>query len=83
MFFEPRTGWRQVEVTTRRTKQDFAQCMQQLVDGYYPEAAVIRVVVDNLNTPTPAALYETLAPAEAQRILQRLEFPYTPKCLSE
>jgi len=79
VFFEPRNGWRHVEVTERRTKQDFAQCMQQLVDGYYPEAEVIRVVVDNLNTHTPAALYETFPPAEAHRILQRLEFHYTPK----
>jgi hypothetical protein len=79
MFFEPRNGWRHVEVTARRTKQDFAGCMQMLVDGYYPEAEVIRVVVDNLNTHTPAALYETFPPAEAHRILQRLEFHYTPK----
>jgi transposase len=79
MFFEPRTGWRHVEVTARRTKQDFARCMQQLVDGYYPEGEVICVVMDNLNTHTPAALYETFPPAEAHRILQRLEFHYTPK----
>jgi DDE superfamily endonuclease len=79
MFFEPRNGWRQVEVTNRRTKQDFAPCMQMLVDGYYPEAEVVRVVVDNLNTHTPAALYETFPPAEAHRILQRLDFHYTPK----
>ena len=79
MFFAPRTGWRHVEVTTRRTKQDFARCRQQLVEGYYPEAEVIRVVMDNLNTPTPAALYETFPPAAAQRLLQRLEFHYTPK----
>jgi hypothetical protein len=79
MFFEPRAGWRHVEVTTRRTKQDFAQCMEQLVDGYYPEAEVIRIVVDNLNTPTPASLYETFAPAEAQRILRRWGFHHTPK----
>jgi DDE superfamily endonuclease len=79
MFFEPRNGWRHVEVTNRRTKQDFAHCMQMLVDGYYPEAEVIRVVVDNLNTHTPAALYETFPPAEAHRILQRVDFHYTPK----
>lgn len=53
--------------------------MQQLVDGYYPEAEVIRVVLDNLNTHTPAALYEAFPPTEAHRILQRLEFHYTPK----
>jgi len=79
MFFEPRTGWRHVEVTARRTKQDFARCMQQLVDGYYPEAEVIRVVLDNLTTHTPAALYGTFPPAEAHRILQRLDFHDTPK----
>jgi transposase len=79
MFFEPRHGWRHVEVTARRTKQDFAGCMRQLVDGHYPEAEGIRVVMDNLNTHTPAARYETFPPAEAHRILQRLEFHYTPK----
>jgi hypothetical protein len=79
MFFAPRSGWRQVEVTTRRTKRDFVRCMQQLVDGYYPEAEVIRVVVDNLNIPTPAALYDCLPPREAHRVLQCLEFHYTPK----
>jgi hypothetical protein len=79
VFFEPRTGGRHVEVTTRRTKQDVAHCMQMLIDGYYPEAEVIRVVVDNLNPHTPAALYATFAPAAAHRILQRLEFHYTPK----
>ena len=79
MFFEPRSGWRYVEVTARRTKGDFVQCMQQLVDGYYPEAEVIRLVVDNLNTPTPAALYDFLPPREAHRLLQHLGFHYTPK----
>jgi DDE superfamily endonuclease len=79
VFFEPRNGWRHVEVTDRRTKRDFAQCMRLLVDSYYPEAEMIRVVVDNLNTHTPAALYEAFAPVEAHRLLQRLEFHYTPK----
>jgi hypothetical protein len=79
MFFAPYTGWRPVEVTTRRTKKDFAQCMQQLVDGYYPEAEAIRIVVDNLTSHTPAALYDCLPPREAPRSLQRLEFPYPPQ----
>lgn len=79
MFFEPRRGWRHVEVTARRTTQDFVHCLQQLVDGYYPEAEVIRVVVDNLTIHTPAALYDCLPPREAHRLLQRLEFHYTPK----
>jgi hypothetical protein len=79
VFFEPRSGWRHVEVTDRRTKHDFAQCLRRLVDGSYPEAEVIRLVVDNLNTHTPTALYETFPPAEAPRLWQRLEFHYTPK----
>ena len=79
MFTEPLRGWRHVKVTPQRTKQDFAHCMQQLVDEFYPEAECIRVVLDNLNTHTPAALYETFAPAEAKRLLDKLEFHYTPK----
>jgi DDE superfamily endonuclease len=79
MFFEPRSGWRHVEVTARRTKRDFVHCMPQLVDGYYPAAEVIRVVVDNLNIHTPAALYDCWPPREAHRLFQRLEFHYTPK----
>ena len=56
MFFEPHTGWHHVEVTVRRTKKDFSQCLRQLVDGYYPASEVIQLVVDNLNTHPPAAL---------------------------
>ena len=79
MFFEPLRGWRHVKVTDRRTKVDWAHCMQELVDIHYPQAQTIRVVLDNLNTHTPAALYEVFEPAEARRILNRLEFHYTPK----
>ena len=79
LFFAPHEGWRHVEVTDQRTKVDFAHCMQALVDGYFPEAEMIQVVFDNLNTHTPAALYESFPPAEARRILQRLDFHYTPK----
>jgi hypothetical protein len=79
MFVQPERGWRHVSVTERRTAQDFAQCMKDLVDVYYPDAHVIRVVLDNLNTHTPAALYEAYEPAEARRIARRLEFHYTPK----
>ena len=79
LFVEPQRGWRHVAVTERRTMQDFAHQMQWLADEAYPAAAVIRVTLDNLNTHRPAALYETFAPAEARRILQRLEFHYTPK----
>lgn len=77
--FEPHAGRRQIVVTDRRTKQDFAAMMRTLVDEWYPEATVIRVVLDNLNTHTGAALYEAFAPAEARRIIERLEFHSTPK----
>jgi hypothetical protein len=76
---EPLAGWRHVEVTARRTRQDYAQIVRWLVDEVYPQAEYIRLVQDNLNTHTPASLYETFPPEEARRILQRLEFHYTPK----
>jgi hypothetical protein len=79
MSFQPLQGWRQIDVTERRTNQDFADQMQALVDVHFPNATVIRVVLDNLNTHTPAALYQTFAPAEARRLTQQLEFHYTPK----
>jgi hypothetical protein len=79
VFVEPQAGWRHVVVTEHRTMQDFAHQMQWLVDERYPEAEVIRVVLDNLNTHRPASLYETFAPAEAHRLRQKLEFHYTPK----
>ena len=79
LFFQPLTGWRHVRVTERRTKVDFAQCMQHLVDDLFPDADKIVLVLDNLNTHGPVALYETFEPAEAKRILDRLEFHYTPK----
>jgi len=75
----PLAGWRHVDVTERRTKQDFAHQMKALVDEHFPEAEVIRVVVDNLNTHTPAALSEAFPPAEAHRLTRKLEFWYTPK----
>lgn len=78
LFVQPRGGWRHVEVTERRTKDDFAHQMQALVDRHFPDATVIRIVMDNLNTHTPAALYETFSAAEARRILRKLEFHYTP-----
>jgi transposase len=78
VVFEPKRGWRHVEITDRRTAVDFAFQMRQLVDEHYPEAEKIRVVMDNLNTHTPASLYRAFEPAEARRILRRLEFHYTP-----
>jgi hypothetical protein len=79
VFFQPLAGWRHLKVTERRTKRDFAQCMKELVDVHFPEADKIRVVLDNLNTHTPAALYEAFDAAEARRLVQKLEFHYTPK----
>jgi hypothetical protein len=79
MFFEPLQGWRHVKVTDRPTAQDFAYCMKDLVDTHFPQATVISVVLDNLNTHIPAALYATFPPAEACRILRKLDFHYTPK----
>ena len=79
MFCEPLAGWRHIAVTERRTMQDFARQMRWLVDVAYPEAELIRIILDNLNTHKPASLYETFAPAEARRILKKLEFHYTPK----
>jgi DDE superfamily endonuclease len=79
MFFEPLQGWRHVKVTHRRTIPDFAHCMRDLVDIHFPKAAVISVVLDNLNTHTPGVLYATFPPAEACRILRKLDFHYTPK----
>lgn len=79
VFFQPGTRWRHVQVTAQRTKLDFAQCLKELVDVHFPEAEVIRLVVDNLNTHTPAVLYEAFEPSEARRILAHLEFHYTPK----
>ena len=79
LFCEPQAGWRHGAVTAQRTMQDFAHQMKWLVDERYPHAEVIRVVLDNLNPHRVASLYETFPPAEAHRIRQKLEFPYTPK----
>jgi transposase len=79
MFVDAHRPWRHAKVTDRRTSRDFAECMRDLADRHYPRAERIRVVMDNLSTHTPAALYEHLDPAEARRILRRLEFHYTPK----
>ncbi len=79
IFSQPLVGWRHVKVTAQRRKVDFAACMRELVDIHFPHAEVIRVVLDNLNTHTPAALYDAFSPAEARRILRKLRFHFTPK----
>jgi len=79
MFFAPLHNWRHVKVTERRTKVDWAWCMHDLVYLHFPNAERCVVVEDHLNTHFPAALYEVFDPAEAKRILDRLEFHFTPK----
>lgn len=79
MVFEPLTGWRDTTVTAHRKQEDFACLMRDLVDIHFPHAAVIRVVLDNLNIHSPASLYATFDPAEARRILHKLAFHHTPK----
>jgi hypothetical protein len=79
VLVEPLAGWRHVAVTERRTRLDFAECLRYLVEERYPDVAYVRLVVDNLNTHVPAALYEAFPPQRARAILARLEFHYTPK----
>ena len=79
MFVEPLRGWRHVVVTEQRTMQDWARAVQHLADDLFPSAKKIRFVLDNLNTHTGASLYRTFPAVEAKRILDRLDFHYTPK----
>jgi hypothetical protein len=79
LFAEPLSGWREVQVTERRTRTDWAEAMRVLADRHYPTAERITVVLDNLNTHGPASFYEAFAPAEARRLAERFEFHYTPK----
>jgi len=79
VFVDAHRSWRRVKVTDHRTAVDFAECMRELVDTHYPNADVIRVVLDNLSSHSRGALYEAFAPAEARRVLSRIEFHYTPK----
>jgi hypothetical protein len=79
VFCEPLRGWRRVKVTGRRTRLDWAECVRELLEECYPKAKRIRLVLDNLNTHTGASLYERFEPNHARRLLDRLEFHYTPK----
>jgi hypothetical protein len=79
LFFSPLVSWRHIQVTQQRTHLEWADCMKDLVDVHFPEAIRIRVILDNLNTHNPAFLYEVFEPAEAKRIIDKLEFHFTPK----
>ena len=79
MVFEPLLGWRHVEVTERRTARDFAEVVRWLVEDVHDEAERVVLVVDNLNTHKPASLYEAFPPERARRVLEKVEWHYTPK----
>jgi DDE superfamily endonuclease len=78
MSFEPLTGWRELMVTERRRKQEFALAMRRLAQECYPKARKIRVVLDNLSTHTGAAFYEIFPAEVARDLARRIEFVYTP-----
>ncbi len=79
VFLDAHRPWRKVKVTEQRAARDFAECMRDLVDIHYPHAEQIRVVLDNLSTHSPGALYEAFPAPEAHRLLRSIEFHYTPK----
>lgn len=79
MIFEPLVGKRYIEITDQRRREDWARVMQKVSDELYPQAEKIVVVMDNLNTHTPAAFYQVFEPKEARRLVERFEFHYTPK----
>lgn len=79
MMVCPERGWRHVKVTTRRTIVDVAHCFKDLVDVHFPDADLIRVIMDQLNTHTLSVLYEVFDPSEARRIARKLEVHHTPK----
>jgi hypothetical protein len=79
MMCEPLRGWRHVRVSERRTRVDYALCVRELVEVHHPQAVKIRLVQDNLNTHDGASLYEAFEPALARRLLDRIEWHYTPK----
>jgi hypothetical protein len=79
LAYAPFLGWRQLTVTARRTAIDFAHAVRNLADDHFPDAERITLVLDNLNTHTPAALYQAFSPAEAWRVLQRIEWVKTPR----
>lgn len=79
MMVAPLLGWRQVEITERKTRVDYARMLKELSDVHFPDAETIVLVQDNLNTHDPASLYEAFPPEEARRLRLRFEFHYTPK----
>jgi DDE superfamily endonuclease len=78
LMFEPQAGWRHALVKETRTKRDCADCLKYLLDEKYASASKVRLVLDNLKTHTPAALYETFESSEALRLAKKMEWHYTP-----
>jgi uncharacterized small protein (DUF1192 family) len=79
MLFAPLDGWRHVAVTERHAAVDYAHLLKDVSDRWFPDAAKIALVQDNLSTHKPASLYEAFPPAEARRLVERFEWHYTPK----
>lgn len=79
MFFEPLSGWRQVNVAEGKTRVDWADQIKRLLDEQYPDAQKVHLVMDNLNPHSGSSLYQAIEPAEARKLLKRLEFHFTPK----
>ena len=79
MLFAPLEGWRHVDVTDRHAAVDYAHILRDVSDRWFPHAAKIALVQDNLSTHKPASLYEAFPPAEARRLVERFEWHYTPK----
>ncbi len=79
LLCEPLRGWREVVVSDRRTRRDWAACVKELLNTHYPTAERVVLVMDNLNIHSPASLYEAFPPAEAKRLADRLEIHHTPK----
>jgi DDE superfamily endonuclease len=79
LFFAPLLGRRHLKVTAQRTRKDWAEAVRELIDVHFPEAETIQLVMDNLNTHTPASFYEAFEPAEARRLAEKVEIHYTPK----
>lgn len=79
MLFQPARGWRHVYIRLHRTKEDFAHVIKDILDQQFPDAQGVRLVMDNLNTHTPASLYEVFSPDEARRLTSKIEIHYTPK----
>jgi hypothetical protein len=79
LFFAPLLGRRHLKVTDQRTRKDWAEAMREIIDEQFPEAELIDLVLDNLNTHGPASFYEAFEPAEARRLAAKLQIHYTPK----